>query len=72
MSNSWKLLQHEKTVKKLFLSSVIQSYRWGTLNMEVFEEARPEYHGVMGVNKITGRLEPQYPKYKRALKVKLV
>lgn len=44
------------------------AYKWGTIHTEHFEEARPEYHGHLGVNKITGRLEPQYPKYKRMLK----
>ena len=44
------------------------AFQWGTINMEQFEEARPQYYGVLGVNKITGRLEPSYPKYKRSLK----
>ena len=44
------------------------AYNWGTIHTEKFEEARAAYHGELGMNKITGRLEPKYPKWKRALK----
>ncbi|XP_060060838.1 anoctamin-10 isoform X1 [Erinaceus europaeus] len=49
------------------------TYRWGTLVMKrQFEEPRPGYHGVLGVNAVTGREEPLYPSYKRQLRVYLV
>ncbi len=44
------------------------AYKWGTIRSEPFEEARPAYHGTLGVNQVTGRLEPRYPKWKRAVK----
>ena len=44
------------------------AYKWGTISSEKFKEARPEYYGDLGYNKITGRLEPKYPKWKRVLK----
>uniref|UniRef100_A0A8C8ZGT6 Anoctamin n=1 Tax=Prolemur simus TaxID=1328070 RepID=A0A8C8ZGT6_PROSS len=49
------------------------TYRWGTLVMKrQFEEPRPGFHGVLGVNSITGREEPLYPSYKRQLRIYLV
>lgn len=44
------------------------AYKWGTIKMEHYEEARPEYYGTLSRNKITGRLEPKYPKWKRVLR----
>ena len=44
------------------------AYSWGTLGSEQFEEARPEFYGVLGRNKVTDRLEPEYPKWKRMAK----
>ena len=44
------------------------AYSWGTINTVKFEEARAEYYGVMSVNKVTGRREPKYPKWKRVAK----
>ncbi|XP_064446705.1 anoctamin-10 isoform X3 [Mirounga angustirostris] len=49
------------------------TYRWGTLVMKrQFEEPRPGFHGVLGINPITGREEPLYPSYKRQLRIYLV
>ncbi|XP_032314978.1 anoctamin-10 isoform X5 [Camelus ferus] len=49
------------------------TYRWGTLVMKrQFEEPRPGYHGVLGINPVTGREEPLYPSYKRQLRIYLV
>ncbi|KAM6159817.1 anoctamin-10 isoform 2-T4 [Erethizon dorsatum] len=49
------------------------TYRWGTLVMKrQFEEPRPGFHGVLGVNPVTGREEPLYPSYKRQLRIYLV
>ena len=44
------------------------AYEWGTINMEPFSKARASYYGELGINPVTGRLEPQYPKWKRTLK----
>ncbi|XP_012326137.1 anoctamin-10 isoform X1 [Aotus nancymaae] len=49
------------------------TYRWGTLLMKrKFEEPRPGFHGVLGINSITGKEEPLYPSYKRQLRIYLV
>ncbi|KAI5280991.1 Anoctamin-10 [Manis pentadactyla] len=49
------------------------TYRWGTLVMKrKFEEPRPGFHGVLGINSITGKEEPIYPSYKRQLRIYLV
>ncbi|MEQ2166752.1 hypothetical protein GOODEAATRI_031472, partial [Goodea atripinnis] len=49
------------------------SYRWGTLNLaERFAEPRPGFHGDLGVNPVTGRMEPLFPEWKRDLRMALV
>ncbi|XP_032767137.1 anoctamin-10 [Rattus rattus] len=49
------------------------TYRWGTLVMKrQFEEPRPGFHGVLGINSVTGREEPVYSSYKRQLRTYLV
>ncbi|XP_031199996.1 anoctamin-10 isoform X3 [Mastomys coucha] len=49
------------------------TYRWGTLVMKrQFEEPRPGFHGVLGINSVTGREEPLYSSYKRQLRIYLV
>uniref|UniRef100_F6PR11 Anoctamin n=1 Tax=Callithrix jacchus TaxID=9483 RepID=F6PR11_CALJA len=49
------------------------TYRWGTLLMKrKFEEPRPGFHGVLGINSITGKEEPLYPSYKRQMRIYLV
>ncbi|XP_077610424.1 anoctamin-10 [Crocuta crocuta] len=49
------------------------TYRWGTLVMKrQFEEPRPGFHGVLGINPVTGRKEPLYSSYKRQLRIYLV
>uniref|UniRef100_A0A8D2KI85 Anoctamin n=1 Tax=Urocitellus parryii TaxID=9999 RepID=A0A8D2KI85_UROPR len=49
------------------------TYRWGTLLMKrQFEEPRPGFHGVLGINSITGREEPVYSSFKRQLRIYLV
>ncbi|KAM9592208.1 anoctamin-10 isoform 1-T2 [Trichechus inunguis] len=49
------------------------TYRWGTLVMKRhFEEPRPGFHGVLGINPVTGREEPLYPSYKRQMRIYLV
>ncbi|XP_030742800.2 anoctamin-10 isoform X1 [Echinops telfairi] len=49
------------------------TYRWGTLVMKrKFEEPRPGFHGVLGINPVTGREEPLYSSYKRQMRIYLV
>ncbi|MEE6466192.1 hypothetical protein FKM82_006865 [Ascaphus truei] len=49
------------------------TYRWGTLLMKrQFEEPRPGFHGVLGINPVTGREEPTYSSFKRQLRLYLV
>ncbi|XP_041795392.1 anoctamin-10 [Chelmon rostratus] len=49
------------------------SYRWGTLHLaERFAEPRPGFHGDIGVNPVTGRVEPLFPEWQRDLRMALV
>ncbi|XP_042351346.1 anoctamin-10 [Plectropomus leopardus] len=49
------------------------SYRWGTLHLaERFAEPRPGFHGELGVNPVTGRVEPLFPEWQRHLRMALV
>ncbi|XP_077066597.1 anoctamin-10 [Siphateles boraxobius] len=53
--------------------SAALSYRWGTFNLaEQFQEPRPGFHGELGTNPVTGRLEPLFPDWKRRLRMGLV
>ncbi|XP_068168693.1 anoctamin-10 [Antennarius striatus] len=53
--------------------SATLSYRWGTLHLaERFAEPRPGFHGDLGVNPVTGRVEPLFPEWKRDLRMALV
>ncbi|XP_073328600.1 anoctamin-10 [Pagrus major] len=48
------------------------SYRWGTLHLaERFAEPRPGFHGDLGVNPVTGRVEPLFPEWQRDLRMAL-
>uniref|UniRef100_A0A673Z758 Anoctamin n=1 Tax=Salmo trutta TaxID=8032 RepID=A0A673Z758_SALTR len=49
------------------------AYGWGTLSRKkAFEEPRPGFHGVLGVNPVTGRAEPLYSNAKRQLRIYLL
>ncbi|XP_015268012.1 PREDICTED: anoctamin-10 [Gekko japonicus] len=51
----------------------VMAYKWGTLLMKrQFEEPRPGFHGVLGINPVTGREEPVYSSFKRQLRIYLV
>uniref|UniRef100_A0AAY4CMB6 Anoctamin n=1 Tax=Denticeps clupeoides TaxID=299321 RepID=A0AAY4CMB6_9TELE len=53
--------------------SATLAYGWGTLSRKMaFEEPRPGFHGVLGLNPVTGREEPIYPNAKRQLRIYLV
>ncbi|XP_026540282.1 anoctamin-10 isoform X2 [Notechis scutatus] len=54
-------------------SCAVMAYRWGTLMMKrQFEEPRPGFHGVLGINPVTGREEPIYSSFKRQLRIYFV
>lgn len=38
------------------------AFQWGTIGMTSLDEPRPNYHGTMMVDTITGRLLPQFPR----------
>jgi len=44
------------------------AYRWGTINMEQYEEPRAAFYGELGKDPVTGRLQPQYSGFRRHLK----
>ncbi|XP_059190380.1 anoctamin-10 [Centropristis striata] len=49
------------------------SYRWGTLHLtERFAEPRPGFHGEVGVNPVTGRMEPLFPEWQRDMRMALM
>ncbi|KAM8860423.1 anoctamin-10 isoform 2-T3 [Synchiropus picturatus] len=49
------------------------SYRWGTFHLaERFAEPRPSFHGDLGVNPVTGRVEPLFSEWQRDLRMALV
>lgn len=49
------------------------SYRWGTMNLaERFAEPRPGFHGELGVNPVTRRVEPLFSEWQRDLRMALV
>lgn len=45
------------------------SYKWGTLDIkqDLLQDPRPMYKGEYKPSKVTNKLEPHYPDYKRAL-----
>ncbi|XP_046676010.1 anoctamin-10 isoform X2 [Homalodisca vitripennis] len=46
------------------------AFVWGTIGMaSSLDEPRPNYNGVMGVDHVTGRLQPQCPRWKTQLKM---
>uniref|UniRef100_A0A3B4EGA6 Anoctamin n=1 Tax=Pygocentrus nattereri TaxID=42514 RepID=A0A3B4EGA6_PYGNA len=53
--------------------SAALSYRWGSITLtERFQEPRPGFQGDLGINPVTGRLEPLFPDWKRQVRVGLV
>ncbi|XP_075938411.1 anoctamin-10 [Anarhichas minor] len=49
------------------------SYRWGTMHLaERFAEPRPGFHGGIGLNPVTGRMEPLFPDWQRDLRMALL
>ncbi|XP_072519154.1 anoctamin-10 [Salminus brasiliensis] len=53
--------------------SAALSYHWGSITLtERFQEPRPGFTGILGVNPVTGRMEPLFPDWKRQVRVGLV
>ncbi|GFG34765.1 hypothetical protein Cfor_04644 [Coptotermes formosanus] len=40
------------------------AFTWGTIGMTSLDEPRPNYHGVMGIDEVTGRHQPQFPRWR--------
>lgn len=40
------------------------AFSWGTIGMTSLDEPRPNYRGQMGYDAVTGRLQPQFPRWK--------
>lgn len=46
------------------------AYLWGTIGMaSSMDEPRPNFRGTMGVDIVTGKLQPQFPRWKTYVKV---
>ncbi|KAL0274144.1 UNVERIFIED_CONTAM: hypothetical protein PYX00_006638 [Menopon gallinae] len=45
------------------------AYQWGTIGMTSLDEPRPEFRGKMGVDEVTGRYQPKYPRWKTNVKM---
>lgn len=45
------------------------AFRWGTIGMTSMDEPRPNFRGVMAIDPITGKLQPQSPRYLTYTKV---
>jgi len=45
------------------------AFIWGTIGMTSFDEPRPNFHGVMGIDQVTGKMLPQSPRWKTYFKM---
>ncbi|KAI4464863.1 ngep-related [Holotrichia oblita] len=45
------------------------AFKWGTIGMTSLDEPRSNYRGEMGIDPVTGRIQPQYPRWKTNVKV---
>lgn len=46
------------------------AFQWGTIGMTSLDEPRPNFHGTMMVDIITGRLLPQFPRRTTYIRVR--
>lgn len=46
------------------------AFRWGTIGMTSMDEPRPNFRGPMGVDLITGKVQPQSPRFLTYTKVR--
>ncbi|KAJ8921105.1 hypothetical protein NQ315_015903 [Exocentrus adspersus] len=45
------------------------AFEWGTIGMTSMDEPRPNFRGAMGVDAITGKIQPQSPRYMTYVKM---
>lgn len=45
------------------------AFTWGTIGMSSLDEPRPNFHGQIAVDPVTGRKQPSYPRWKTNAKV---
>ncbi|GLV46184.1 Abnormal X segregation [Carabus blaptoides fortunei] len=48
------------------------AFSWGTIGMTSLDEPRPNYHGQMGRDPVSGKIQPQYPRWKTNVKMYLI
>lgn len=48
------------------------AFQWGTIGMTSLDEPRANFHGHMGKDAVTGRIQPQYPRWKTTAKLYFV
>jgi len=48
------------------------AFQWGTIGMTSLDEPRCGFQGEMGLDDITGRYQPKYPRWKTNLKVIII
>lgn len=48
------------------------AFTWGTIGMTSLDEPRPNFRGQMGIDAVTGRTMPQYPRWKTNVKVRFL
>ena len=44
------------------------AFKWGTIGMTSLDDPRPNFRGNMGIDAVTGRMQPQYPRWKTNVK----
>ncbi|GBP86664.1 Anoctamin-10 [Eumeta japonica] len=45
------------------------AFKWGTIGMTSLDEPQPNYRGKLGIDPISGKLQPQYPRWKTNMKM---
>lgn len=45
------------------------AFKWGTIGMTSLDEPRPNFRGTMGIDSVTGKVQPQSPRYMTYLKM---
>lgn len=45
------------------------AFKWGTIGMTSMDEPRPNFRGTMGIDAVTGKVQPQSPRYMTYIKV---
>lgn len=48
------------------------AFNWGTIGMTSLDEPRANYHGQMGKDPVSGKIQPRYPRWKTNAKMYLV